>query len=152
MRVLEDALYQKNQKYLSSNNRMAEKILQVLKNLKARNDDPYSEEQRIIATRQKNNGAIEEEDTVSTSDLKQQYNKNGGTIPTSTKMCIFQLQESNDLDRLTMLMDHLAVNKNSPESVIYMLSKFQLDNKLTKIYKMYCNGEYGFDHYASKSG
>ena len=33
-----------------------------------------------------------------------------------------------------------------------MLSKFQLDNKLTKIYRLYCNGDYGFDHYASKSG
>ena len=67
-------------------------------------------------------------------------------------MCIFQLAESNDLDRLAMIMNHLAINKDSPESVIFMLSKYQIDNKITKIYKLYCSGEYGFDHYASKSG
>lgn len=33
-----------------------------------------------------------------------------------------------------------------------MISKHQINNKLLKIYKKYCNGDYGFDHYASKTG
>ena len=51
-----------------------------------------------------------------------------------------------------MILNHLSINKDSPESVIFMLSKYQVDTKVAKIYKMYCNGDYGFDHYASKSG
>jgi len=105
----------------------------------------------MVATKQNNDGT-HDVDALDTSDLKHKYGKNGGEIPTSTKMCIFQLQESADLDRITMILDHLATNKDSPESILYMLSKFQLDNRLTRVYKMYCNGDYGFDLYASKSG
>jgi hypothetical protein len=43
-------------------------------------------------------------------------------------------------------------DKNSTENILYMIQKHQINQKLLKIYKKYCNGDYGFDHYASKSG
>ena len=73
-------------------------------------------------------------------------------LPQSTRMCVFQLSESNDLERISKIMDHLACNKDSIEDVNYMIQKYQLNQKFTKILKKYCNGEYGFDCPSSKSG
>ena len=33
-----------------------------------------------------------------------------------------------------------------------MIQKYQLNQKITKILKKYCNGEYGFDNFTSKTG
>lgn len=67
-------------------------------------------------------------------------------------MCVFQLAESNDINRITSILDYLATHKNSADNVSYMVSKYHLTTKLQKIFKKYCNGEYGFDHEASKNG
>jgi hypothetical protein len=73
-------------------------------------------------------------------------------LPQSTRMCVFQLSESNDLERISKIMEHLATNKDTQEDVNYMIQKYQLNQKITKILKKYCNGEYGFDCPSSKSG
>lgn len=67
-------------------------------------------------------------------------------------MCVFQLSESNDLERITKILEHLAQSKDDKGNVKYMIQKYQLNQKVTKILKKYCNGEYGFDNYSSKSG
>jgi hypothetical protein len=67
-------------------------------------------------------------------------------------MCIFQLSESNDLLRISNILGFLAKEKDGIENVQYMVQKYKLNQKLQKILKKYCNGDYGFDHPYSKLG
>lgn len=69
---------------------------------------------------------------------------------TSTRMCLFQLSESNDINRVTLLLKTLSTK--SRDSMIQMRKKYNLSHKLIQILKKYCNAEYGFEQLASKNG
>lgn len=119
-----------SQSKISSNIEIATEIHQVLLKIKAENDGEFLSK---IENEESHEAVID-------------------TVPSSTRMCVFQLAESNDINRITSILDYLSVHKSSPESVSYMVSKYQLTPKLQKIFKKYCNGEYGFDHEASRNG
>ena len=74
------------------------------------------------------------------------------SVPSSTRMCVFQLAESNDINRVTNILEYIIANKDSPESIQYMVSKYNLTSKLQMAFKKYCNGEYSFDQDVSKNG
>ena len=84
-------------------------------------------------------------------------NANGGMMtngtidrPTSTRMCLFQLTESNDLNRVTLILDTLSLR--SKETLTQMRKKYNLSQKIIHILKKYCNGDYGFDQQSSRHG
>ncbi len=58
---------------------------------------------------------------IDTEELIHDCLNAGGEIPSSTKMCIFQLAESNDLDRISKILNYLASDKNSTENILYMI-------------------------------
>ncbi len=58
---------------------------------------------------------------IDTDELLHDCLNAGGEIPSSTKMCIFQLAESNDLDRISKILNYLASDKNSTENILYMI-------------------------------
>jgi hypothetical protein len=68
-------------------------------------------------------------------------------------MCAFQIAESNDLERVTDIIEHLDSQKCcSSSQLIYMLSKYSLFSKIQLVLKKYCNGNYGFEHPISLNG
>ena len=69
---------------------------------------------------------------------------------TSTRMCLFQLSESNDIDRVTLILKTIA--QKSRDTLNQMSKKYNLTHKLISVLKKYCNAEYGFDHLSSKNG
>lgn len=70
--------------------------------------------------------------------------------PTSTRMCLFQLSESNDINRVTMILETLG--NRSKETLQQMRKRYNLNSKLVGILKKYCNAEYGFDQLSSRQG
>lgn len=69
---------------------------------------------------------------------------------TSTRMCLFQLSESNDINRVTQLLQTLS--SKSKETIHQMRKKHNLGHKLVGILRKYCNAEYGFDSASSRNG
>ena len=70
--------------------------------------------------------------------------------PTSLRMCLFQLSESNDINRVTIILDTLTTK--SKDTLQQMRKKYNLNHKVISILKKYCNAEYGFDHVSSRKG
>jgi hypothetical protein len=68
----------------------------------------------------------------------------------SLRVCMFQLSESNNLDRITNVLQNLWTY--SRDNLFKLTKKYELDIKLVKIIQKYCNGDYGFDLNTSKSG
>lgn len=69
---------------------------------------------------------------------------------TSTRMCLFQLSESNDINRVTQILQTLS--SKSKDTMYQMRKKYNLSHKVISILKKYCNAEYGFDNISSKNG
>ena len=65
-------------------------------------------------------------------------------------MCLFQLSESNDINRVTVILKTLSAK--SKESMNQLRKKYNLSHKLTHILKKYCSADFGFDHQSSKNG
>ena len=63
---------------------------------------------------------------------------------------MFQLSESNDLTRITAILD--ALTQYSRDALQSLKRKYKLNEKLLKVLKKYCNGDYGFDTKCSKLG
>jgi len=70
--------------------------------------------------------------------------------PMSLRVCMFQLSESNNLERITNVLQNLC--KYSKDSLYKLWDKYELDLKLIQIIQKYCNGDYGFDLEVSKQG
>jgi hypothetical protein len=65
-------------------------------------------------------------------------------------MCLFQLTESTDLNRVTSLLSTLS--RASRTSLASLRKNYNLPHKLLSILKKYCNAEYGFEAVASRDG
>ncbi len=65
-------------------------------------------------------------------------------------MCLFQLTESNDINRVTVILKNLS--SKSRESIIQLRKKYNLSHKLITTLKKYCNADFGFDHVSSRNG
>lgn len=65
-------------------------------------------------------------------------------------MCLFQLTESNDINRVTVILKSLS--SKSRESIIQLRKKYNLSHKLITTLKKYCNADFGFDHVSSRNG
>ncbi|CAI2359357.1 unnamed protein product [Moneuplotes crassus] len=70
--------------------------------------------------------------------------------PMSMRVCMFQINESNNLERITNLLQNL--HSFSSENLFKLAHKYDLDQKLIRIIQKYCNGDYGFDLNVSKIG
>jgi len=46
----------------------------------------------------------------------------GDSVPTSTRMCVFQLSESNDLERIANILTHLNDHKCTSNSQLLYLT------------------------------
>eukprot|EP00347_Sterkiella_histriomuscorum_P004034 403361997 len=84
---------------------------------------------------------------IETRDFKsnQQNDK-----PFSTRMCLFQLTESNDINRVTLILQTLSMK--SKETLNQLSKKYDFGTKLMNVLKKYCNAEYGFEQTSSRSG
>jgi len=58
-------------------------------------------------------------------------------------MCLFQLTESNDVNRVTQILQ--TFNSKSKETLNQLKRKYNLTNKLINVLRKYCNAEYGFE-------
>ena len=70
--------------------------------------------------------------------------------PMNLRVCMFQFSESNNLERITNILQNLWTY--SREILFKLIQKYELDNKLIKVIQKYWNGEYGFDLNVSKHG
>ena len=66
--------------------------------------------------------------------------------PASMKTCLFQLNETNDLNRITFLLDSIT---NQYLDRVEQLCKSGFLKSLTNIIDKYCNGDFGFDNIES---
>ena len=62
---------------------------------------------------------------------------------TSTRMFMFQLAESNDINKVTIILKSLA--SKSRESLHLINKKQMLGTKLIKLIKKYCNADFNYD-------
>ncbi len=69
--------------------------------------------------------------------------------PPSLRVCVFQLSESNDLERVTFILQ--TISKYS-KGELQLLKKSAIVAKVVKVLQKYCNGEYGFDQEIAKLG
>ncbi|CDW88620.1 UNKNOWN [Stylonychia lemnae] len=83
-------------------------------------------------------------------DMKQYDSKTGAEKPLSTRMCLFQLTESNDINRVTQILQTLS--QKSKETLNQLKRKYNFTSKLTNVLRKYCNAEYGFDQISSRHG
>jgi hypothetical protein len=63
--------------------------------------------------------------------------------PLSVKTCLFQLNESNDINRIVFLLDNII---NSYFSKILQSYSYNLFSIISKIIHRYSNGDFGFDN------
>ena len=70
--------------------------------------------------------------------------------PMSLRVWMFQFSESNNLERITNILQNLWTY--SRDVLFKLIQKYELDVKLIKVMQKYCNGEYGFDLNVSKQG
>eukprot|EP00826_Nyctotherus_ovalis_P020003 TRINITY_DN16243_c0_g2_i2.p1 TRINITY_DN16243_c0_g2~~TRINITY_DN16243_c0_g2_i2.p1 ORF type:complete len:408 (-),score=128.39 TRINITY_DN16243_c0_g2_i2:52-1275(-) len=69
--------------------------------------------------------------------------------PPSLRVCLFQLAESNDLERVTFLLQTIA-QFGGEESAA--LQKSGVRQKVVRVVHKYCNGDYEFDQEVTKLG
>lgn len=70
--------------------------------------------------------------------------------PVSLRVCMFQLSESNNLERVTNVLSNLCTYSTS--TLFTLCQKYSLNQKLLQILQKYCQGSYGFDLPTSQSG
>jgi hypothetical protein len=95
-----------------------------------------------------NSTVISHNSTISVSkshNLESTFDK-----PMSLRVCMFQLSESANLERITNVLQNLVTY--SSQNLLKLSQKYQLDEKLLVIVQKYCNGDYGFDLTVSKIG
>lgn len=81
---------------------------------------------------------------------KSQNPENTFEKPMSLRVCMFQLSESSNLERITNVLQNLVTY--SSQNLLKLCQKYLLDEKLLVIAQKYCNGDYGFDLTVSKLG
>ena len=69
--------------------------------------------------------------------------------PPSLRVCLFQLAESNDLERVTFILQTIS---KYPQEELLLMRKSGIVRKVIKVLQKYCNGDYGFDQEISKLG
>jgi len=69
--------------------------------------------------------------------------------PPSLRVCLFQLSESNDLERVTFLLQTIT---RFPKDEFDKLKKSGITQKVIKVLQKYCNGDYEFDQEITKLG
>ena len=70
--------------------------------------------------------------------------------PSSTRVCLFQISESNDIIRVTYLLEYLC--QKPKETLGQIKKKYHLHKTLVVVIKKYCNGDYGFDQRSAREG
>ena len=118
------------------NKTLARKIMLKIQTAGTAEDQPH-----VLGEKDLNKSAVREESEVSLTKCFDQ--------PPSLRVCIFQLSESNDLERVTFILQ--SIGKYSKPDLI-SLKKAGLVAKITKVIQKYCNGDYGFDQDVSKLG
>lgn len=76
--------------------------------------------------------------------------ESGVDKPISLRVWMFQLGESNNLERITNVLQNMKTY--SRDHLHKLWDKYDLHTKLIKIVHKYCNGDYGFDWKVSKQG
>ena len=71
--------------------------------------------------------------------------------PSSTRMCLFQLTESNELSRVATVLEELSTKPK--ETIKHLSKKYKLHTTVSQtVLKKYCNGDYGFDKVIARDG
>jgi len=71
--------------------------------------------------------------------------------PSSTRMCLFQLTESNELARVSAVLEELSTKPK--ETIRHLSKKYKLHTTVSQnVLKKYCNGDYGFDKVIAREG
>ena len=60
------------------------------------------------------------------SQLLEDVHSQPAELPNSTRMCVFQLAESTDINRITKILEFLAKEKSSPDSICHMVQRYNL--------------------------
>ena len=87
---------------------------------------------------------INEREEITSLTLSRSYDK-----PSSLRLCLFQMAESHDLQRVTFILEMISKYSNQE---IKKLKKNQLSFKTLHVMKKYCHGDYGFDSEVAKLG
>jgi len=125
------------------NKTLAKKIL-----LKIKNGVLYEKAQPVLGDKDMNkftqeNTSIQQNEEIDVS-LTKSFDQ-----PPSLRVCIFQLSESNDLERVTFILQSIA---KYPKTDLVSLKKSGINSKIIKVIQKYCNGDYGFDQDIAKLG
>jgi len=96
--------------------------------------------QKVVVEEQDPNVSTPFKDVGNTMAVKTSVNFEK---PFSVKTCLFQLNESNDINRIVFLLDNII---NSHFAKILQSYSYNLFSIISKIIQRYSNGDFGFDN------